>query len=205
MLNAFIFCFIALISFSCKADPELEVLVIDGKEQLSLQIGDYSKPDTSHPNQIKSVPPEADPPPLIPTSKKSKFAHLPYNDIVIKYASLFEVDPALVHAVLNVESSGNPRAISTAGAIGLMQLIPSTAKRFGVSKDMLFNPDSNIKAGIAYLKWLMILHNNNKVLAIASYNAGEGSVLKYGNIPPYAETRKYVPKVLAKFAELSKL
>ncbi|MEO8242557.1 MAG: lytic transglycosylase domain-containing protein [bacterium] len=105
------------------------------------------------------------------------------------------VSPALVLAVIGIESAGNPTAVSSAGASGLMQLIPATASRFGV-KDAT-DPAQNIKGGVAYLDFLMTLFNRDPVLVLAAYNAGEGAVAANNGVPPYAETRDYVPKVLA--------
>lgn len=106
-----------------------------------------------------------------------------------------EVSPALVLAVIAVESAGRSEATSNAGAQGLMQLMPATAKRFGVSDSM--NARQNIQGGVAYLEWLLNEFNRDPVLALAGYNAGEGAVGAYQGVPPYAETRAYVPKVLA--------
>ncbi len=105
------------------------------------------------------------------------------------------VSPALVLAVMAIESAGNSAAASSAGAQGLMQLIPGTAKRFGVTDAK--DPVQNIKGGIAYLDFLMGNFNRDPLMVIAAYNAGEGAVTANGGVPPYAETRDYVPKVLA--------
>lgn len=106
-----------------------------------------------------------------------------------------EVSPALVLAVIAVESAGRTQAVSHAGAQGLMQLMPDTAKRFGVSE--IADPGENIRGGVTYLDWLLKEFNRDPVLALAGYNAGEGAVQKYQGVPPFAETRAYVPKVLA--------
>ena len=106
-----------------------------------------------------------------------------------------EVSPALVLAVIAVESAGRTGAQSHAGAQGLMQLMPDTAARFGVTDSL--NPSDNIKGGVAYLAWLQKHFDNDAVLVLAGYNAGEGSVRDNDGVPPYAETRGYVPKVLA--------
>jgi soluble lytic murein transglycosylase-like protein len=105
------------------------------------------------------------------------------------------VSPALVLAIISVESSGRIDAVSSAGAQGLMQLMPATASRFGVSDSM--NAGQNIKGGVAYLAWLLDRFNNDPVLVLAGYNAGEGNVQRYDGVPPFAETMDYVPKVLA--------
>lgn len=108
------------------------------------------------------------------------------------------VSPALVLAVISVESSGRITATSSAGAQGLMQLIPATAARFGVTDSM--DPHQNIKGGVAYLDWLLKEFDGDAILALAAYNAGENAVKRHDGVPPYAETRDYVPKVLAAFA-----
>ena len=107
------------------------------------------------------------------------------------------VSPALVLAVISVESQGKPDAVSRAGAQGLMQLMPDTATRFGVADSLA--PDQNIAGGVKYLDWLMERFGNDPILVLAGYNAGEGSVRDHAGVPPFAETRDYVPKVLAAF------
>lgn len=107
------------------------------------------------------------------------------------------VSPALVLAVIAVESGGRVKAESHKGAQGLMQLMPDTASRFGVTDSL--SSTQNIKGGVAYLNWLLEEFQGDAVLALAGYNAGEGAVRKHGGVPPYAETRDYVPKVLAAF------
>lgn len=106
-----------------------------------------------------------------------------------------DISPALVLALISVESSGKVAAESHKGAQGLMQLIPDTAARFGVTDAT--DPRQNIKGGVAYLSWLMKEFNGDPILALAGYNAGEGAVRKHDGVPPYPETRAYVPKVLA--------
>lgn len=105
------------------------------------------------------------------------------------------VSPALALAVMGVESGGRADAVSSAGAVGLMQLIPATASRFGVTDST--DPVQNIKGGVAYLDWLMREFDGDPLMVLAAYNAGEGAVRRNGGVPPYAETRGYVPKVLA--------
>lgn len=106
-----------------------------------------------------------------------------------------DVSPALVLAMIGIESAGHADAVSSAGAVGLMQLIPATADRFGVSDST--DPHENIKGGVAYLDWLMKEFDRDPVMVIAAYNAGENAVKSNGGVPPFAETRDYVPKVLA--------
>ncbi len=105
------------------------------------------------------------------------------------------VSPALVLAVIGIESGGRTAAVSSAGATGLMQLMPATAERFGVSDSK--SAADNIRGGVAYLDWLMKEFGGDPVMVLASYNAGENAVKKHAGVPPYAETRAYVPKVLA--------
>ena len=106
-----------------------------------------------------------------------------------------DVSPALALAVISVESAGREDAVSSAGATGLMQLMPATAERFGVTDRL--DGAQNIKGGVAYLDWLMEEFGGDPILFIAAYNAGEGAVRSNDGVPPYAETRDYVPKVLA--------
>jgi membrane-bound lytic murein transglycosylase B len=106
-----------------------------------------------------------------------------------------EVSPALVLAVIGIESAGRVDAVSSAGAQGLMQLIPATAERFGVTDAK--DATQNIKGGVAYLDWLMKRFDRDPLMVLAAYNAGEGAVDANNGVPPYAETRDYVPKVLA--------
>ncbi|WOI55688.1 lytic transglycosylase domain-containing protein [Palleronia sp. LCG004] len=107
------------------------------------------------------------------------------------------VSPALALAVMAVESNGRVDAVSSAGAQGLMQLMPATASRFGVRDSRVAS--QNIAGGVAYLDWLMGHFDGDPLLVLAGYNAGEGAVAKHAGVPPYAETRGYVPKVLAAF------
>jgi hypothetical protein len=106
-----------------------------------------------------------------------------------------DLSPALVISLISVESGGRVSVESNKGASGLMQLIPATAERFGV-KDST-DPVQNIKGGVAYLSWLMKEFDGDPILALAGYNAGEGAVRKHNGVPPYAETRAYIPKILA--------
>ena len=107
------------------------------------------------------------------------------------------VSPALVLAVISVESSGQADAVSGAGASGLMQLMPATATRFGVSDRLV--PEDNIAGGVKYLDFLMQEFDSDPILVLAGYKAGEGSIRIHSGVPPFAETRDYVPKVLAAF------
>ena len=118
-----------------------------------------------------------------------------YAPIIAAAAARYGVDPDLVHAVVRAESAYKPRARSHAGACGLMQLMPATARRFGVRD--IWDPAQNVRGGVAYLRFLLDRFDGDIRLVLAAYNAGEGAVAKYGNrIPPYRETRTYVRRVL---------
>jgi soluble lytic murein transglycosylase-like protein len=118
-----------------------------------------------------------------------------YAPLISAAATRHGVDPNLVHAAIRAESAYRSRAKSHAGACGLMQLIPATAKRFGVRD--IWDPEQNIEGGVAYLRFLQGRFDGDIRLALAAYNAGEGAVAKYGNrIPPYRETQTYVRRVL---------
>lgn len=127
---------------------------------------------------------------------KAKSGNQPkFAAIVDAKAKKYKVIPELLHAVIEAESAYDPKAVSRAGAVGLMQLMPATAKRFGVTERT--NPERNVDAGANYLRYLLDFFDNDLTLAVASYNAGEGAVMKYGrSIPPYRETQKYVVKVM---------
>jgi soluble lytic murein transglycosylase-like protein len=109
------------------------------------------------------------------------------------------VSPGLVNAVVMAESGGNPAAISNAGAQGLMQLMPDTAASCGIGD--AFDPTQNVECGTRYLHGLLQRYNNNIELAVAAYNAGPGAVDQYHGVPPYAETRAYVARVLAAYQD----
>jgi soluble lytic murein transglycosylase-like protein len=116
--------------------------------------------------------------------------------LIAHFAHLHQVEPELVAAVVAVESGFNTAAVSPAGAVGAMQLMPATAARYGVTNAA--NPAQNIDAGVRHLKDLLHLHGGNVALALAAYNAGQGAVARNGGrIPPYRETMLYVPAVLA--------
>ncbi|HOV96774.1 MAG TPA: lytic transglycosylase domain-containing protein [Thermomonas sp.] len=116
-----------------------------------------------------------------------------YQDEIRAAAREHGVDEAIVRAIIHAESAFNPNALSRVGAQGLMQLMPGTARRFGVMD--AFNAGQNIRGGVQYLAWLLKRFNGNLSLAAAGYNAGEGAVDKYGGVPPYSETQRYVQRV----------
>ena len=116
-----------------------------------------------------------------------------YDGLVRQAARAYQMDEALVRAVIHTESAFNPSAVSPKGASGLMQLMPGTASRYGVRD--IFDPVENVYAGVHYLSDLKTMFNGNMQLAVAAYNAGENAVLRYGGVPPYPETINYVSRV----------
>ena len=131
---------------------------------------------------------------ILTTSRTSSDRIRMYEGLITEHARLNDVRPDLVRAVVQVESAYNPYARSPKGAAGLMQLMPATAQLFGVKN--AFNPEENVRAGVAYLRQLLNRYENNEVLALAAYNAGPKAVDKYGEtVPPYAETRNYVSRI----------
>jgi len=128
-------------------------------------------------------------------SKKLAVRRNRYAALIKRTARRFKLQPELLHAVIRAESAYNPTAVSPAGAIGLMQLMPATAARYKVSDP--YDPTENVRGGAQYLRFLLKMFGNNLRLALAGYNAGENAVVKYGNqIPPYPETQQYVRKVV---------
>jgi len=125
-----------------------------------------------------------------------------FTPLIAQVAREFELDESLLHAIITVESGYNPRAKSHAGAVGLMQLIPDTAVRFGVRN--IVDPLQNLRGGARYLRFLLAHFNHDLELVLAAYNAGENAVTQAGNrIPNYAETRAYVPSVLTHYQHYS--
>ncbi len=117
-----------------------------------------------------------------------------YDDLIEEHARLNSIRSDLVRAVVQVESGFNPYAVSPKGALGLMQLMPATAQQFGVRNP--FDPQENVRAGVAYLRQLLDRYENDERLALAAYNAGPGAVDRHGqNVPPYRETRDYVARI----------
>ena len=129
---------------------------------------------------------------VVPGRRSARFEQ--FEPLIRQHAGLKSVRADLVRAVIQVESAFNPRAVSPKGAMGLMQLMPSTAAQLGVIDP--FNPGENIRAGVTYLRQLLDRYNDNEQLALAAYNAGPGAVDKYGRkVPPYKETQNYVTKI----------
>lgn len=135
--------------------------------------------------------------------KQPKSNHFPvvldnkYSGHIQKAALKYQIEPELIQAVIKTESNGNHRAVSRKGAMGLMQLMPTTASDMSVSNP--FNPEENIEGGTRYLRYLLEKFNGNLTLALAAYNAGPRRVETYGTIPPIAETQEYVKRVYAHY------
>lgn len=139
---------------------------------------------------------------ILPAAKSAlsslSTGNLVIDSYIAEFSALFNVDPLLIYAQMSQESSFRAKATSPKGASGFMQLMPATARRFGVTN--IYNPKQNIKAGIKYMSWLLDKFGGDTRLALAGYNAGEGAVIKYGNkIPPYRETQEYVAKIMTHY------
>lgn len=137
-------------------------------------------------------------PPVSPTFLKGEWidwrGRLDHENTIDTFARMNRLDPKFVQALVAVESNYNPRAVSRKGAMGLMQLMPATAKHYGVEDP--FHPTQNVEAGTRHLRVLLDRYQGNLELALAAYNAGETAVARYGGIPPFPETRQYVRKIL---------
>ena len=144
------------------------------------------------PPALKQITPTA-----VVTTTIDSFVAVPpwraYNELVREAGERYNVDPLLIRSVMQIESAFNPLAVSRAGALGLMQLMPEVAADYGVEDP--FDPRDNIMAGARYLRRLLDLHRGDLSLALASYNAGPGVVARYGAVPPFPETQAYVDKV----------
>lgn len=117
-----------------------------------------------------------------------------YDALIDRYAVQYGLDPVLVRAVIQVESDFDPHCVSNKGARGLMQLMPETARQYGITS--IFDPEQNIRGGVRHLAEMMRIFNNDLPRALAAYNAGENAVLKYAGIPPYRETMTYVKRAM---------
>lgn len=125
----------------------------------------------------------------------------PFDALVRRTALVTDVDAALLHAIIDTESGYDPTAVSERGAIGLMQILPRTGQRFGVRR--LEDPAENLRAGAAYVRWLLSRFDGDLRLVLAAYNAGEGAVLRHGRqVPPFAETRRFVQRVMDAYSRL---
>jgi soluble lytic murein transglycosylase-like protein len=135
-------------------------------------------------------------PPILRFNSHDSRPNTPYSDLIYKAARRHAVNPHVVAAVIEAESDFQPKAKSRAGACGLMQLLPETARRFGLMhKRDLFNPAKNIEAGVRYLGWLTERFGGDLARVVAAYNAGEGAVDRFGGVPPYEETQSYLRRI----------
>ena len=124
------------------------------------------------------------------------------DSYIVDSSIRYNIDPLLIYSQMHQESSFKLKATSYKGASGLMQLMPATARRFGVTS--IYDPKQNIEAGVRYMRWLLNTFGGDVVLALAGYNAGEGAVWKYGNqVPPYRETQEYVRRITARYNSIS--
>ncbi len=126
-----------------------------------------------------------------------------YDALIVNLALKYDLEPSFIKAMIHVESAFDRYAISRAGAMGLMQLMPATAANYQLNQDQ-FNPYRNVEAGIQHVKDLMNRYGSDKKLSLAAYNAGEGAVSKYRGVPPYDETEDYIKKVLRLYAMYKK-
>ena len=128
--------------------------------------------------------------------------NLLHDSYIVDSSRRYGIDPLLIYSQMHQESSFKITATSNKGASGLMQLMPATARRFGVTK--IYDPQQNIDAGVKYMRWLLDTFRGDVVLALAGYNAGEGAVMKYGwNVPPYRETQEYVRRITSRYNSIS--
>lgn len=192
LLQTYKILFILLIAASVCGVARAEVYVIKGKRGVITFTS--TKPEGTDYEIFK--------PARYPISRlrswgTSKWAAVPrtsdFDKMIVFAASQHSLDPALVKAVVHVESAFNPTARSRMGAMGLMQLMPGTAKRFGVWN--AYAPEQNLRGGTKYLRWLLDRYQGDERKAVAAYNAGEGAVDDFGTVPPYVETQTYVRRV----------
>lgn len=187
-------------SFEAEGDRALLVFPKGGRmilpiERVERVIENEVEEPEPEPPQVAAAAPAA--PPAIPLAfeESSPVPAGPYGTLIYEKARQHSLNPRIVSALIHAESAGNPRALSHKGARGLMQLMPATAGRFGVKKSQLFDPVQNLEAGMRYLRWLADRFPDDLPRILAAYNAGEGSVERYGGIPPYRETRNYIRRI----------
>ncbi len=172
---------------------------VDGRVRLYLNAGEDNYIEFP-PEEIAGFETVADPPPAAPaavTPRNTRLSGTDLREMLARAGQQHNLDVDLLASVVKAESNGNARAVSRAGAEGLMQLMPTTASRLGVTNS--FAPDQNVQGGSTYLDALLTRYHDNLALALAAYNAGPQAVDRYHGIPPYRETRAYVARVIHEF------
>jgi len=188
---------ISLVLAACGGGAQADIYGYVEGDRVSVVIADEPPADSRYilfkKDQLGPVAKPADEPLVEAALSPSKF-----RSHILSAAKETRVDAALIHAVITVESGYNPSARSSAGAVGLMQLMPDTARRYGVKNRL--DPVQSIHGGARYLRDLKAMFDDDLRLVLAAYNAGEHAVIRYGRrIPPFRETAAYVPKVLATY------
>lgn len=191
--------------------PPADTAALTFEKTLAAQTGGPASSNPASSTALPSSPSGVVPPPaslgplpvspgaanVIPMSTASKPGD--YETLIQKYAAQNNLEPSLVKAVIQTESGGNPRSVSGAGAMGLMQLMPANVKEAGISDP--FDPEQNIAAGTKQLAGLLSQYHGDLDLTLAGYNAGPGNVRKYGGVPPFTETQNYIHRVKAAMAK----
>ena len=183
-----------LVVESIVLDGEIATLRLAGGSQMMFPAARIERYHVSAP-AVAVAPPTAPPGPEAWSSLAG-----PYAEMIRRAAQRHGLDPILLAAVAEIESGFDPRAVSHKGAAGLLQLMPETARRFGVTDS--FDPGQNVEGGARYLRWLLTRFSGDEQLALAGYNAGEGAVDRYQGIPPFPETERYVVQVLGRVETL---
>lgn len=178
--------FIWVACMGCMLSPDL----MQNQAPRKIEIPEITKPTVN----IETLFPEQHP---ATASKKESIAQLrkekEYWELILKASEQYQIEPALIKAIIMAESSYNPNAVSKVGAKGLMQLMPKTAKSLGVKN--IYDPSHNIDGGVKYFRYLLNKFNGNVELALAAYNAGLRNVKRYNGIPPFKSTKTYIKKV----------
>lgn len=200
MAVSIIICLFVLVFWGGTGEAEIYKYVKDGV----VHYANRRPPESVAYNTLNGSSPSVTPTRrVVKSASSSQSKVLPYFDIIQEVARRYQINSELIKAIIKVESNYNPRAVSPKGARGLMQLMPSTAKRFGVQD--VFDPEENITGGVKFLQYLFdVFGEENLELVLAGYNAGEEAVKKYGNtVPPYRETKQYVKQVMALYLPAS--
>jgi soluble lytic murein transglycosylase-like protein len=178
---------------SATREAEVAMLDLPGGGKMAVPADRIANWDELSQPIVEPPPPVPEPPPVVRTALWRSAAGS-YADLIADAASRHGLEPALLTAMAQTESAFDPRAVSPKGAAGLLQLMPDTAERFGVTD--VFDAPQNVEAGARYFRWLLERFEGRTELALAGYNAGEGTVDRYRGVPPYPETQDYVARVL---------